>query len=612
MTARKRVANARKVGEIPEGKFLSLDERISRRAAIGRGAAVGAAVAAGLVIGGAGGYLGGSLSAGNKTVTSTVQGSATGGATQTVTQTATQTATQTVTNTVTQSVSGGSTINTKQLNFGMNISAGDSTDPAVTFTLVCDYICENVYEGLVRVEYPNTTPVLNIAKSVSVASDNVTWTADLNQNVTFANGDPVTAADFVYSWTRGIQMGSTASAANEWIVGTMGLKSASQITAPSTYTLQWVLNAPIAPSLVMGLLATPPFSVLNQKQIAPNVTNNDFGTGWLQNNSAGTAPYVLTQWVKNTNFTLKANPSYWGPNPAQIPNILIQHVADSTTEINGLTTGTYDIAWDPTPTQAQSLFWGPSTAVQEQLQPRIYYVWLNAAQPPFNNPAVNNALKWAIDYNGIVNNVLDGFGQTWQTLSFPNLPGADPSTPYSYDPSKAKSLLASAGYPNGFNMTIYEANDQLTQGVVETVQSNLADVGVNATINNQPISTTIAEAQKGQIQALIAGWGGAFASMANLIPAWTSPSANSIASWFGWNDPQAVSLTNQWYAAPDDATANSVASQLTQYCLTNAPFIIFFDIEAEVAQRSYVGGFYIPNPEIFVDYRRIYKLPVTS
>jgi peptide/nickel transport system substrate-binding protein len=468
-------------------------------------------------------------------------------------------------------------------------------------------------------------PQLRHAKSITVASDNVTWTAQLNQNIKFATGDPVTAADYVYSWGRGIELGGVATAAADWMVGTLGLKDPSQITAPSTYTLQFVLPKPVAPSTVMGLLATTPFVVINQKQTEANTasmtvsnsggsssTASDHGHAYLNTTSAGTGPYVMKNWTTNTNFTLQANPNYWGaaPNgPAHIPNVLITNVSDPATEVNGLSTGTYDLAWDVTPQQAQSLFWGPSTAVQESLQPRLYYIWLNAAQAPFNNPDVCNALKWAIDYNGIVNKVLNGFGQVWQTISFPNLPGADPTLMYSYNPTKAKQLLAQAGYPNGFKMTIYEANDQLTQGVVETVQSNLADVGVTATINNQPIGTTISEAQNHQIQSLIAGWGGGLASLANLIPAWTGGNVNgSIGDWFSWNDTMAQNLTTQWYAAPDDATANSVANQLTQYCLTHAPVVVFFAIEAAIAQSSRVGGFYIPNPEIFVDFSKVYKI----
>lgn len=552
---------------------------------------------AGLAVGGIVGYY--VKPSSTSTMTSTVSV----GSAQTITSTLTQT--QTVTG------SGASIPSPNQLNIGMNISGGDSTDPTVSFTLVCDYVCTQCYEGLVRVEYPNTTPQLRHASNVSVASDGVTWTATLNNNVKFATGDPVTAADYVYSWGRAIELGGAATAATDWMRGTLGLTSPSQITAPDTYTLQFVTGSAIAPSTVMGLLSTTPFVVLNQKQTEAHASNGDHGLAWLSTASAGTGPYVMTNWTVNTNFTLEANTNYWGssPNgPAHIPNILITNVAEPATEISGLATNTYDIAWDATPQEANSLFWGPSTVVQEALQPRLYYIWLNAASPPFNNQAVVNAMKWAIDYDGIVDNVLDGFGQVWQTCTFPNLPGADPELPYSYEPDTAKQMLSQAGQSGGFDMTIYEANDQLTQGVVEAVQSNLQDVGINATINNQPIGTTITEAENHQIQSLIAGWGGGLASVANLWPAWSSGAAGSIANWFNFNDTTATSLTNQWYAATTDAQADTVALQLSQYLLQNAPWIIFFDIEASIAQNSYLQGFYIPDPEIFVDFSKIYKV----
>ena len=199
---------------------------------------------------------------------------------------------------------------------GINQSGIDTLDPALTNDGDGSYLpITNSYETLISWQYPNfffTQP--RLATAVTQGSDGVTWTANLNPAAKFATGDPVTADDVVYSWTRALAVGGGPSGtAGGWFYS-MHLTKPGNITAPTSSTVQWVIDEPVQPGLVNSLLTTVAFEIVNQAQLNPNATTttasgsstgaSDYGHAWMDNgNSAGTGAYVMDGWEVGTEIT---------------------------------------------------------------------------------------------------------------------------------------------------------------------------------------------------------------------------------------------------------------------------------------------------------------------
>jgi len=265
-----------------------------------------------------------------------------------------------------------------------------------------------------------------------------------------------------------------------------------------------------------------------------------------QGNSAGSGPFVITEWVTDDHVTLVANPNFWGTPKPKLSKVIFQHVATPEAELTLLQQGEVDVIYDAVPSQIAANQYTEGLVSSESSQATTSFLWLNQSQPPFNQGAdVWNAVKWSIDYDGLINNVLSGAGVNVQTLSWKGLEGYDANNPFQHNPAMVKQLLTQAGFPNGISFTLkYNADDSIVPIYVPKLQSDMAACGITVTLDGEPGGQMATDDSNGNFAGLTTWEGGGLQHIANI--AWVNLDARAgfWATWTNWKSTMAEQLVD--------------------------------------------------------------------
>jgi len=364
-------------------------------------------------------------------------------------------------------------------------------------------VLHNVYETLVSYDFTAGTLKGKLATEWEVSDDGRVYTFQLAENATFANGQPVTAEDVLFSFQRVV----------DWPEAIQGSQirpalAEATMTSPDDKTVQIALAAPNA-SFLPSLAGTAA-SIISKSQVLEAAGEDpEAQRKWLNENTAGSGPYQVTEWVPNSYVTLGASKSWWGGTPTY-ESVEIRSLQESSQQQAALQQGDINVAMDLLPQQVTSLT--GDFEVLEGVDLSTYYLSLNLAFPPFDVPKVREAIKWAIDYDNIINGLLAGKAARAGGVIAEGLPGFDASLAddYSYDPEKAKALLKEAGYANGFSFDLYYVTGDSIRGLgvplstlAEKIQSDLGDVGIKVNVVAQDLSTLFTSYRAAKLPALI-------------------------------------------------------------------------------------------------------------
>ena len=200
----------------------------------------------------------------------------------------------------------------------------------------------------------------------------------------------------------------------------------------------------------------------------------------------GTGPYKFVEWVKDDHLTLEANPNYWDGSykgKPQVKTIILRPVTDPATRLADLRSGAADMIMDVPADQVPGLKSAGFNVVEKDTVQQDYIYFDTTKDLPIKDKAVRQALNYAVDKDTILQTLLGGFGRPLAGPLSPLTLGYNSDVkPYPYDPAKAKSLLASAGYGQGFSMDMDMPSSHY-QPVAEAIVAQLGEVGVNVKIN---------------------------------------------------------------------------------------------------------------------------------
>jgi peptide/nickel transport system substrate-binding protein len=240
------------------------------------------------------------------------------------------------------------------------IFAGDSSDlltldPAVVYEFGGIQVVGSVYETLVSFVpgEEGIQPLLADSWDIEDSGDLWTLTFALNPNATFASGNPVTAEDVAYSWGRAIDINKSPA----FLLIDIAQLTKENITVVDDQTLEVKLPKTVSPPVFLSVISFSTAAVVEKAAVEANL-GSDMGESWLNDNSAGSGPYVLDAWERSVQVTLNANPNYWGEAPA-MKRVILQNVTE-TANLQGLIeTGDADIVQDLGPEQAAVLEGNP-------------------------------------------------------------------------------------------------------------------------------------------------------------------------------------------------------------------------------------------------------------
>lgn len=361
---------------------------------------------------------------------------------------------------------GGAAAPAGTLTIGSSV-APPSLDPTSNAAAAIDEVFDyNVYQHLVQLA-PNGTIVPVLATSYSWSADRKTITFTLRQGVKFSNGDPLTASDVVFSLDRVTAKGSKYPYAT-----LMSTVTSVKATSPSTVTV--TLSAPDQ-EFLYNLAAYSNGVVLDSKAV-----------GAIATDPVGTGPYAFKSQVANYSVTLTANPYYWGGKPGY-GTVVFRYFANANAENSALQSGQIQVIDDLQNASAASQFAAsPGFQVLHGPTNGKVQLTLNNSAGPLANVLVRQAISYAIDKKAILQTVNAGYGTVIGSDTVPGDPWYSTSyaSTYAYNPAKAKQLLAQAGYPNGFSLTLTLPPYPYATQAGPLVQAYLKQVGINVTIKD--------------------------------------------------------------------------------------------------------------------------------
>ncbi|WP_241557949.1 ABC transporter substrate-binding protein [Falsirhodobacter deserti] len=368
-----------------------------------------------------------------------------------------------------------------QLVIGFSMTNILTLDPAAITGKETVQVLANVYDGLVQLDPVNRSEVQpDLAESWDVAEDGMSITFHLRE-AEFASGNPVRAEDVVWSFRRLMEL-NLAQASFLKTYGFTAEAAETAFTAPDDRTVVVTLPQKVNPQLIISTLGiVGPGSILDSKLVMENERDGDMGTAWLSQNSAGSAAFALQQWKSNNLVLLTRNDNFWGEEPA-MRRIIWRHVPESQSQRLQLERQDLDIAFQLAPADLNALQNKDGIEIQTTPSAGFYYLAMSMADERFQNPKVREAMRYLIDYKGLNDAILPFFGKMHQRPISGGFFGLLDDPGYTFDPERAKQLLAEGGFPNGMDVTLRALSDDPFLNLATALQGSLAQGGVRAEV----------------------------------------------------------------------------------------------------------------------------------
>lgn len=412
---------------------------------------------------------------------------------------------------------------------------------APEISVMCDLL-----EGLFNFDSQGQI-VPGVAMRWHASADLKVWTFYLRPEARWSNGDPVTAADFVYSWRRlanpATRSPSASYLSEMQLVNSAAVRRGEQplealgVQAIEPHTLQLTLSHPV--SYLLSMLANPALYPLHQRTVERYGNGYDEDKWYSVSHFVGNGAYCLQSWVVNEKLLLTRSETYWNRANTVIEQVTYLTMADEVVDIRRYQAGEIDITHYLLPTEHY-------LALKRQRPNELWHFpalsvagyRLNTQRAPFNDVRVRQALSLVLDREAIVNQFLVQGEQVAYTLNservagFKVIPPDWASWPLSRRCSVAKKLLREAGYhqqkPLRFRLlyNMSEVHEQLAVAVSDTWKNRL---GAEVTLDQQEWKVFLAHCLAGEYQAARFSWPTGYNDPAALLNMLQSTSSGNSA-----------------------------------------------------------------------------------
>ena len=478
---------------------------------------------------------------------------------------------------------------------GVDISDSRTFDPARQFEYSPPTTMRAAYETLVTMtpgDYVHVKPLL--AKSWKLVDGGKAWEFQLREGVKFASGNPLTAEDVKFSFERLINVKDQPSEIAE---------NVASVEVVDPLTVKVVMADKDQP--LLNILASVTFAVSDAKTVkalggtsAKDAEKTDKATAALDQHSAGTGPYTLVSWVRNSEVVLERNKNYWRA-PAPFERVVIRHVGDSAAQLLALRRGDIDAALNLTPDQLDGLAKEQSLRTVSGTSLDYLYMTLTSGadlNKALASRAARQAVAHAIDYDGIIKGLMSG--QATRPATFIPV-GLDGSTEaltkeigYRQDLARAKKLLADAGSPNGFTFKLSYAKAAMAGTsydlVAQKIQSDLARVGITAELDPMDQATLRTQYKEGKSQSVLTFW----SPDAPEPYLWAAASIQRVAKRVRWAPPkELVDLVTRAGGEPDPAKQAGHYREYQKTLVDQANYIILLQPVYRVAVSRAITGY---------------------
>lgn len=437
----------------------------------------------------------------------------------------------------------------------------------------------NVYEGLVKIS-TDSGLVPAIAEKYEISDTGDVFTFTLRENVKFHNGKTVTVEDVVYSLRRasGLDTGEKPLV--------KGLDIIASVEATDERTVVVTLKEPGIEALAYLTAAIIP---AGSDPAAETV---------------GTGPFKFVSRVPQESILIEKFNDYWG-TPAYLDSVTYSIIDNGQTMVMSLMSGALDMVAHLTSAQLAEL--GSGFNVVKGTMNLVQAVYLNNAVAPFDNADVRRALSYAIDKRAVLDFVWDGGGEALGSSVYPAFSKyfrEDLVDYYEYDIQKAKDLLADAGYPDGFEMTIIvPSNYQPHIDTATVVAEQLKQIGVTVDVQLVDWATWLSDTYAGRnFQATICGFDSAALAPRALLERFGSTNGSNF---INFNNAEYDEVLARAIVCTDDAEQIELYGRLQEILTEEAANLYIQDPCDIIAMQENVGGYEL-YPLYVMDMSKVY------
>lgn len=426
--------------------------------------------------------------------------------------------------------------------------------------------------------------------------DDLTWQLDLQKGVKFSNGEPFTSQDVLFSVCRTLNNKTNITASY-----THATKGFADVQTPDEHTVVIKTRQPFPllpaelarqlPIVWNGIVPHDKLSFDPEKGCGVTAewpTNTDFNSGKA---AIGTGPYVLKAYVPGTEIDLVRNDAYWGGKPAW-QEVKLLPVPNAGARMTGLLAGDYDLIENPA---ARDLPRIKSNAdFEHTIKPstRLIFFQLDIGRDqspmvkaangknPLQDLRVRRALNMAIDRATIADRIMTGMATPTTQYMPADMFGALPQDPVvKFDPEGAKKLLAEAGYPDGFELTISTTNSRYINDsqVSQAIAQYFSRIGIKSSVDAMPSSVYFPKRAKREFSVAIVGWPSETGEASALFNLWVTttdrPNGLGTSNYGGYTNPEFDKVFRQAIQIVDDDKRKAMLEESTRIALDQVPLI---------------------------------------
>ena len=486
----------------------------------------------------------------------------------------------------------------------------DTFDPAFTVgSKTAQTVIQNTFDQLTQYRIvESTTPSGDpyqtvdteqidpmLAESATVEGDTMVFT--LPEGLAFSNGDPIDAEVMLTGYQRIFETGGVSS-----FLMSMGggVTDASAFAAPDSRTFTITMSRPN--TLIPKNNVMHNTSALNPEEVSANTTETDpWATEYFKGNlGIGHGPYQLESYRPGDAITLVANPAYHGAQPA-FSTVILKIVPDPIQRVQLLQKGDVDFATLVPIQEYESLTEDSGLKILSIPSNLLTMLEMNSTIPPFDNPAVRQAVAFATPYQEIVDQVYSAQAAPAGSIIPSGMPTSDfTTTPYATDPERARTLLEEAGFPDGdglpeIKLTV-RIGDASWERIAILVQDALREIGMAVTIEKLTYGAFNEAQQAGRLQF----WVDEFLSWVNdpfYQMSWTAVSTSPV------NYPQFLServdeLVAEFALAEPGPERDAASVEAQQIINESANYVYLCQPNWTVYTRADIAGYVYYNDEL--------------